>query len=106
MRLLLDECVPKRLGREFRGHQVVTAVEAGWAGLSNGALLRAAAEEFDAFITVDQGVQFQQNLAGAAIRVVVIVAERNTLEALRPLVPKVLEALQTLTVGQLIRVAG
>jgi hypothetical protein len=51
-------------------------------------------------------VPFQQNLAGAAIGVVVLVAERNTLDALRPLVPKVLEALPVLTPGQLVRVAG
>ena len=75
-------------------------------GVVDGALLRAAAQEFDAFITVDQGVQFQQNLAGARIRVVVLVADRNTFDALRPLIPKVLEALRTLRVGELIRIAG
>ena len=55
MRLLLDECVPKRLRRELSGYDVQTVREAGWAGLKNGALLRAADGSFDALITVDQG---------------------------------------------------
>ena len=46
MRLLLDECVPKRLRRELPGHEVRTAQEAGWAGVKNGALLRAADGQF------------------------------------------------------------
>jgi Domain of unknown function (DUF5615) len=106
VRLLLDECVPKRLGREFVGHEVVTVAGAGWAGLSNGELLRAAAREFDAFVSVDQGVQFQQNLAAAAIAIIVLVAPRVTLDALRLVVPNALEALRTLRPGQLVRVIG
>jgi hypothetical protein len=42
MRLLLDECVPKRLKRHLSEHDVQTVPEAGWAGLKNGALLRVA----------------------------------------------------------------
>jgi putative addiction module component (TIGR02574 family) len=55
MRLLLDECVPKRLKRELSGHQVLTVREAGWAGFKNGALLRPAGGQFDVPVTVDQG---------------------------------------------------
>ena len=54
MRLLLDECMPRRLKREFVGHEVKTAREAGFAGLKNGALLRAADASFDVLITVDR----------------------------------------------------
>lgn len=78
MRLLLDECVPKRLKREFPGHEVRTVPEAGWAGFKNGALLRAADGRFDVLVTVDQGVQYQQNLAGLRISVVVMVARATT----------------------------
>lgn len=106
MRLLLDECVPRRLGREFAGHEVLTVTEAGWSGLGNGALLRAASGRFDAFVTVDQGIPFQQNLAGAPIPVVLLVAPSNAIEVLRPLVPKALEALRSLQPGQVVRVAG
>lgn len=106
MRLLLDECVPKRLGREFVGHEVLTATEAGWSGLRNGELLRAASREFDAFVTVDQGIPYQQNLAGAAIPVLLLVASSNSIEALRPLIPEALQALRTVRAGQVVRVAS
>jgi predicted nuclease of predicted toxin-antitoxin system len=65
MRLLLDECVPKRLKRELRGHDVLTVQDAGWAGVKNGALLRVAEGSFDVLLTVDQGVEHQQNLTGS-----------------------------------------
>jgi len=56
MRLLLDESVPRRLRRALPGHSVKTAVEMGWGGVKNGALLVLAAAEFDAFITVDRNL--------------------------------------------------
>lgn len=72
MRLLLDECVPKRLKRALPGHEVRTVQEAGWTGVKNGALLRAADGQFDALLTVDQGVEQQQNLTGFAIGIVIM----------------------------------
>ena len=54
MRLLLDECVPKRLKRELLGHEVKTVQDMGWAGIKNGALLKLADGQFDALLTVDQ----------------------------------------------------
>jgi hypothetical protein len=62
MRLLLDECVPKRLKRELVGHEVKTVQELGWAGTKNGGLLKLADGQFDALLTVDQGIEYQQNL--------------------------------------------
>ena len=46
MRLLLDECVPKRLKHELPGHDARTVHDLGWAGIKNGALLRLANEQF------------------------------------------------------------
>ena len=60
MRLLLDECVPKRLKRELPGHTVKTVQEMGWAGTRNGALLRRANVQFEALLTVDQGIEYQR----------------------------------------------
>jgi predicted nuclease of predicted toxin-antitoxin system len=62
MRLLLDESVPSRLRRSLTKHSVRTVVEAGWSGVKNGKLLALAAAEFDAFVTVDKNLPFQQNL--------------------------------------------
>ena len=93
MRLLLDECVPKRLKRELSGHEVRTVQEAGWAGVKNGALLRGADGLFDVLLTVDQGVQYQQSLSGLRISIVVMVAPSSDIDDLRPLLPLVVEAL-------------
>jgi hypothetical protein len=106
VRLLLDECVPKRLGRDFAGHEVLTVTEAGWSGLSNGELLRVASGQLDAFVTVDQGIPYQQNLDGAGIPILMLAGMSNTIEGLRPLVPKALEALRSVRPGQVMRVAG
>ena len=72
MRLLLDESVPRRLGRHLPGHDVKTVVEMGWGGVKNGVLLALAAKDFDAFITVDRNLPYQQNLAALPVSVVVL----------------------------------
>ena len=61
----------------------------GWAALKNGALLDQAQAEFDVLLTVDQNIQFQQNLQGRSIAIVVLVAVNNRLATLAPLISKV-----------------
>jgi hypothetical protein len=106
MRLLLDECVPKRLRLELGGHEVRTVFEAGWTGVKNGALLRAAEGSFEVLLTVDQGIEHQQNLTGLQIGVVIMVAPSNDIDDLRGLLPSVIEALGRIQPGQIIRVGG
>lgn len=69
MRILLDECVPWPLNKLLPGHQCVTAQQRGWGGIKNGELLRLAASEFDVFVTADQNLKYQQNLAGFDIAI-------------------------------------
>ena len=71
MRILLDESLPRRLRAELKGHTVATVREAGWSSVSNGELLQLAAGRFDVFLTADQNLQFQQNLAALPISVIV-----------------------------------
>ena len=59
MRVLLDECLPRRLSALIAGHDVVTVPKAGLAGLANGTLLRRISGNFDAFITVDRNLPAQ-----------------------------------------------
>jgi len=102
---LLDEQLPRQLAREFPGHEVHTVQQQGWAGLGNGELLRrAAAEGFEVFMTADQNLQFQQNLAKSSLSVLVLVAESSALEDLLPLVPVLMEAIQDSRSGQVRRV--
>lgn len=56
MRVLIDECLPKKLAKEIIGHKVVTVPEAGWAGKQNGELLKLASNDFNIFITIDQNL--------------------------------------------------
>ncbi len=81
--MLLDECVPRKPKRELPGHDVYTVTEMGWLGTENGPLLRRAAQEFDVFLTVDQGVEYQQNLFGLDLAIVVMVTATNDIDDLR-----------------------
>lgn len=93
--------------QELPGHEVRTVPQQGWAGLGNGELLqRAAAERFEAFLTADQNLEFQQNLAGSPLRVIVLVAPSNALEDLLPLVPSILRLIPDARPGQIQRVDG
>jgi hypothetical protein len=64
MKILLDECVPWPLHKFLIGHACSTAQQCGWGGIKNGELIRLAENEFDLFITSDQNMRYQQNLAG------------------------------------------
>ena len=106
MRILLDESLPRPLSRLLAGHSVSTVAAEGWARLSNGALLRQAAERFDLVLTADQNLEFQQNLSTLPVAVVVLVAESNRLESLEPLVPALLESLKSVKPRTLFRVGA
>lgn len=100
MRILLDECVDRRFAKEITGHEVVPVPQAGWAGIKNGELLTLAQEQFDAFVTVDRNLSFQQNLSRFTIAVVVLQAPSNRLKDLRLLIPKLQAVLPVLVKGQ------
>ncbi len=69
MKVLLDECVPWPLRLLLAEHECTTASYRGWGGSSNGELLRMAGAEFDLFITSDQHLRYQQNLADRRIAI-------------------------------------
>jgi predicted nuclease of predicted toxin-antitoxin system len=106
MKLLLDECVTCYLKREFAGHEVQTVDEAGLKGLKNGELLRAASEIFDALITVDKNISQQQNVRDLKIAILVLVAKKNSIEALAPLVPQALNILPQLARGEIVQIGS
>lgn len=104
MRILLDESLPRQLAGELTGHSVRTVVEMGWSSRTNGVLLRIASEQFDVLLTADRNIEFQQNITRARIGVIVLSAFNNRIESLRPLIPRVLEALEKIRPGLLIQV--
>jgi len=105
MRLLLDESVPRRLGRSLDGHDVRTVVEMGWSGVKNGRLLALAAVDFDALITVDKNLPHQQNLTSLPVSVVLLDAPSVALAELLPLIPALERALTALPTRSFVRVS-
>jgi hypothetical protein len=78
--VLLDENLPQRLRLLLAGHTVITVGYRGWAGISNGALILAAEQAgFDVMISADQGLNYQQNLKGRRLAIVVISTNKNSL---------------------------
>ena len=106
MLVLIDESLPKPIRRELPGHQAFTVQQRGWSRTKNGALLKVAqAAGFGAFLTADQSLQYQQNLSGSTLRIIVFEAISNRLEHIRPLMPEAVKALQEMKPGEL-RVIG
>jgi hypothetical protein len=104
VRVLLDECSPRKLRRALPEHEVRTVTEMGWSGTKNGALLRRAASEFDVLLTVDTNMEYQQNLTDLPLAVIVLVAYSNDVNVLLPLMPQVRELLPMIEPGKLYRV--
>jgi predicted nuclease of predicted toxin-antitoxin system len=106
MRILLDEDLPRRLCALLVGHEATTVPRCGWAGVKNGKLLALAATKFDIFLTMDQNLEHQQNLATLPIAVIVVEAISNRIEHLTPLVPKMLREVNHIPPRTLRRVAA
>lgn len=96
MKLLLDENLPKRLKTDFNDHEIFTVADLGWMGISNGKLLSLLVENgFDALLTFDKNLQFQQNFAKYSVAVIVLNAPDNSYSTLRNIVQGVKELLST-----------
>nr|VFJ76270.1 MAG: hypothetical protein BECKFW1821C_GA0114237_11023 [Candidatus Kentron sp. FW] len=98
--VLLDECVDRKLASYIVGHNVQTAVKAGWASYENGELLRLAQRDFDVLITMDRNLVYQQSVAKFDIAVIVLSGKKfNRMRDLLPLVPDLLDAIQVIKPG-------
>jgi hypothetical protein len=107
MKILLDECLPRKLKASFVGHECQTAPEAGLAGKKNGELLSLAEDQgFEVFLTVDKGIEYEQNLAGRHVAIMILRAKSNRLADLLPLVSACLAQMRLVSVGQIVRIGG
>jgi hypothetical protein len=93
LRILLDECIDRRLARYLPNHDVKNVPQMQWSGLKNGLLLAEAEQQFDVFVTVDRNLSFQQHLPAFRIAVLVLQAKTNRLLDLIDLVPSIERAL-------------
>ncbi len=105
MRVLVDESIPKQFARDIVGHEAHTVRRMGWHGTRNGDLLqRAVAAGFDAIVTVDRNMAFQQNLVELELGIVVIRTRSNRLEDLRPLAREVAAAVDRIRPGEVVHI--
>ena len=78
MRVIFDHCTPASLRHHLPDHNVSTARQMGWQTFQNGALVAAAIDEgFDAFVTADQNIPYQLNLAILEIAVIVLTSNHR-----------------------------
>ena len=98
MRVLFDQCTPVPIARFLPEHTVRTALQENWDTLSNGELLRVAEEAgFDALLTTDTSLAYQQNLKGRKIAIVVL--SRNRWRMVQRIIPKIVAAINAATPG-------
>jgi hypothetical protein len=100
MKILFDHGTPVPLRLQLARHEISTAYEMGWAKLSNGDLLAAAEKSFDAFITTDQNLRYQQNLSGR--RLAILVLPTTSWPEIQKQTNKVADAVNALKPGDLI----
>jgi len=104
MKLLLDECVTRHVKPDFVGHDVFTVDDAGFKGLQNGDLLRAASRDFQAIVTVDRKLPREQDLATFNLAILVLIARSNRYDDLKPLIPRALDALRVVKPGEVVEI--
>jgi predicted nuclease of predicted toxin-antitoxin system len=103
MRVLLDECVPKRLLKHLSGFDFAHALNLGWDGKQNGELLSAMREEgFAVLVTVDKNLVYQQNILSSGIAVITLSSQGNRVVDLLPLIPDLLQTIPMITPGQVV----
>ena len=106
MRILLDECLPRKLKSHLPGHSVMTVPEMGWAGTKDRLLLQLAAAEFDALVTVDRAFPRTAGPSTGALIIVQLGAPSNRVADLEPLMPIVLQRLAHADPGMVILVSA
>jgi predicted nuclease of predicted toxin-antitoxin system len=105
MKVLLDECLPRKLKNSLRGHECYTVPAIGLAGKKNGELLSVAESlDFEVFLTMDKGIAYEQSLAGRRVAVIIVRAKSNRLADLLPHVSECLAVIGWIQPGQVVRI--
>ena len=99
VRILLDECLPRQLITELSEHTVDTVQKLGWAGLKNGKLMEKVSGKYAILLTIDKRIGHEQKIPGD-VAVVMVRAHSNRIQDLKPLVPKILQALKEARAGR------
>jgi len=101
MRILLDECVHAGIKKAFPGHTIQTVPEVGWSGIKNGKLLALIAGQFDVFLTIDQNIRHQQNLADLPFAILFVSVPNNMIDSYLSLFELMRETTQNIRPGEI-----
>jgi predicted nuclease of predicted toxin-antitoxin system len=102
MKILLDECIAKRLKIYLPEHEVITVTEKRWNGLKNGQLLEKAVEDnFDLLLTIDKNIMYQQKINNYRIIVAVIDSPSSKIEVIKKFIPRFNEMLPSFEKGNI-----
>ena len=104
MRVFLDACVDPRAVEVFAGHEVRTAFDVGWNRYQDHVLLRLIQGNFDLFVTIDQGFEFEHNLKEFAFAFLIIHVPKNKMQFYRPLAAQIANAMHRVKPGEVIHV--
>ena len=102
MKILLDECTPHVLKKLLTGFEIKTVQDQAWSGITNGALLRLSEGQFDVFITSDQNIRYQQNLAERQLAIIQL--PTNQVPLVVKLAPKVQATLERIQTGEFVAI--
>lgn len=105
-RLLVDECVPRRLVRALADLNPLTVQELGWTGVKNGSLLELASDRFDVLFTVDRNFAGAEDTVPHPIGVVILITRSTDFERLLPHMDIAKAAIRTVRIGEVARVHG
>ena len=102
MKILLDECVTKKVKTFLGGHAVFTIGQMEWRGLKNGMLLKQAEQKnFDILLTIDKNISYQQNMANYNIAIVVLNTNNSNIETLQDYIPNFINQIKNFEKGKL-----
>lgn len=102
MKILLDECVTKKLRAYLPAHEVYTVVDKGWSGLYNGKLMTKCVEDgIDILITIDKNILYQQSVSKYSLTVVVFDALNSKVNTLANFLPQFENEVNTYQKGKL-----
>ncbi|MCO5202191.1 MAG: DUF5615 family PIN-like protein [Chloroflexi bacterium] len=104
-RILIDECLDRRLARLLPGHAVETVYSLRWTGIPDRILLDRMESRFDVLLTADQSLPNQQNLDQRPFSVIVLRPRRNRLPDVLELLPQLVGALNNLQPGAVVEIA-
>jgi hypothetical protein len=94
MKVLLDECIPRKLSGLLSDHECRTAPQEGFSGTKNGELLALAEQSgFQVFLTIDRGLEYQQNLLSRRIAVILVRCKTGPLAELLLKGPEIIKAI-------------